>query len=100
FEHLIKPGWAASRGSRDDGDGDAHGRRAQPSHSHPGRHPRDQGSPEKLAPPPKVSKERFWLPRACCFPCALLMRGRASGSRAPCQWWQEDVHVVSRSCLQ
>ncbi|KAM3410607.1 hypothetical protein ACQJBY_002686 [Aegilops geniculata] len=55
FEHLIKPGWAASRGSRDgsgNGDGDAHGRRAQPPH--PGRHPRDHGSPEKLAPPPKM----------------------------------------------
>lgn len=54
FEHLIKPGWAASRGSRDDGngDGDVHGHRAQPSHSD--RHPRDHGSSEKLAPPPKM----------------------------------------------
>jgi hypothetical protein len=54
FEHLIKPGWAASRASHDGGDGDVHGHaQTQPSHS--GRHrPRDDGSPEKLAPPPKV----------------------------------------------
>ena len=56
FEHLIKPGWAASRASSHnggDGDGDVHGH-AQPSNS--GRHrPRDHGSPEKLAPPPKVN---------------------------------------------
>ncbi|KAI5018655.1 uncharacterized protein LOC123443147 [Hordeum vulgare subsp. vulgare] len=49
FEHLIKPGWAASRGSHADSDADGD---AQPSHS--GRHQRDRGSPEKLAPPPKM----------------------------------------------
>uniref|UniRef100_A0ACD5U471 Uncharacterized protein n=1 Tax=Avena sativa TaxID=4498 RepID=A0ACD5U471_AVESA len=49
FEHLIKPGWAANRASRDGADG-----HAQPP-SRSARHPpRDHGSPEKLAPPPKI----------------------------------------------
>ncbi|KAM0869467.1 hypothetical protein ACQ4PT_040670 [Festuca glaucescens] len=54
FEHLIKPGWAASRASREVG-GDGHAQ--EPSRSDRHRHrPRDDGSPspDKLAPPPKV----------------------------------------------
>ncbi|XP_047094865.1 uncharacterized protein LOC124707243 [Lolium rigidum] len=51
FEHLIKPGWAAARASRDAAGDDGHAQ--DPSHS--GRHrPRDHGSPDKLAPPPKM----------------------------------------------
>jgi hypothetical protein len=51
FEHLIKPGWAAARASRDAAGDDGHAQ--DPSHSDRHR-PRDHGSPDKLAPPPKV----------------------------------------------
>ncbi|CAM0955410.1 unnamed protein product [Alopecurus aequalis] len=52
FEHLIKPGWAASRAAHDGSDTDVHGH-DQPSHS--GRHRlRDHGSPDKPPPPPKM----------------------------------------------
>lgn len=54
FEHLIKPGWASA--AAHDGDGDGQSSHSQPAGRHPGG-PRDHGSPDKLAPPPKMEEE-------------------------------------------